>query len=122
MGRRDISNYKKEYTEFLINSYEGKKTYACLKESFSKDPENVELAFKLLSKNIERGEIEEIVKTGKIILDLEKQLDNEQISEHQKNIFKKTRYYIRTSLFRFGKDAVLNYFSEFPTVKFSINI
>jgi len=118
----DISNYKKQYTQFLIDSYEGKNTYASLKESCNKDPENIEIAFKLFSKNIERGEIEEIVKTGKTILEFEKKLDNDQLSENQKNIFKKTRYHIRTSLFRFGKDAVLKYFNEFPTVKFSVNI
>lgn len=118
----DMSNYKKQYTDFLINSYEGKNTYADLKNSFETDPNNLEIAFKLFSKNIERGEIEEIVKTGKKILELEKSYKEKQVSEDQKYIFKRTRYHIRTSLFRFGKDAVLNHFSDFPTVKFSLNI
>ena len=118
----DISNYKTQYTQFLIDSYEGKNSYASLKESLKKDPENLELALKFLSKNLERGKIEDIVETGKRILALENRIDENQLTENQKDVFKKTRYYIRTSLFRFGREAVLNYFSEFPSVKFSKNI
>lgn len=118
----DISNYKKQYTEFLKNAFEWKNTYTDLTEAFEKDSNNVELAYKLFMKNMERGEIEQIVKTGKKIFELENKINEDQLTKIEKTIFKDTRYYIKTSLYRFGKEAILRYFSEFPNVKFSKNI
>ena len=110
----DLPGKRDQYLQFLINSRSGIDTYGKLLAVYEKNPDNIDGAFKLFKKNVQRGNLEEIIAVGKKIL------ERESASEKsQEQIFKQTRYFIRTILNRSGKEPFLKYFNDFPDIRFS---
>lgn len=110
----DLPGKRDQYLQFLINSRSGIDTYGKLLAVYEKNPDNIDGAFKLFKKNVQRGNLEEIIAVGKKILETESASE-----KSQEQIFKQTRYFIRTILNRSGKEPFLKYFNDFPGIRFS---
>ncbi len=110
----DLPGGRDQYLQFLINSRRDIDTYGKLLAVYENDPDNLNSAFKLFKKNVQRGNLEEIITVGKKILEKESSAEKKQ-----GQIFKETRYFIRTILNRSGKEPLLKYFIDFPDIRFS---
>jgi tetratricopeptide (TPR) repeat protein len=113
----DLPEYGDQYLEFLDKAFRDDETPEALRRALEADPENLNIAFTLFKRHIQRGDLEGMVSSGRRILDREG--TSAESAQEEADIFLATRYHIRTVLNRAGGQAMLRYFHRFPDVTFS---
>lgn len=120
----DLTDMKLEhYLRFLNQSAEGKETYRAMVEAFDRSSEDVDLAYNLLRKNVQRGDVKGMLAMGRFLLDR----PNELIGKPSLHPEKRRRqsmeedvvYEIRVGLNRSPKEIVLSNIHRFPEIRFS---
>jgi len=75
-------------------------------------------------KHIQRGDLENLLELGRIILDRTDEAGtitlDEQAGNNRSNILDRAKFAIRTSLHRAGTDALSRHIGKFPEIKFSV--
>lgn len=117
----DLANYRNRFLDFLKNALEGKNTVVEIRRSHEKNPDAVELQYRLFKKYVRRGDLEGMMSIGKKILRQESSAMNipDTSGKRQRGLFEETEHAIRTTLNRSSKADMLRYFSDFPDIRFS---
>lgn len=94
-----------------------------LSSAYVKDPDNIELSYRLFKKYIQRGDFKGIMSIGRKILDRPDLSKDRAVSDNsskdQVTIYDDTRRHIRVTIHRSSRENILKTVPEFPEVKFS---
>ncbi len=120
----DLTDMKLEhFLQFLNQSIEGRGTYRALSEAFVHDENNIDIAYRLLKKHVQRGDVKGVLSMGRRLLDVRGQLaDKPSIHPEEKrrsSMETDVLYEVRVGLNRSSKEIVLSHIHQFPEVRFS---
>ena len=118
----DLPGDKDRYRQLLTLVYQGEGTYRQLLGAHDDDPRDVQTAYRLFTKHVYRGDLEGVVSVGRRILDLRNGLTPEPMNPVDDDLIHTVHYTIRTTLYRAGREAVLQYFDLFPEVTFAKSV
>ncbi|MFC1561955.1 hypothetical protein ACFL6I_27760 [candidate division KSB1 bacterium] len=122
----NVPGDRAQFSYFLRNTIDGTGSFQALLEIYERDPDDIEYAYALLKRYIQRGDLDQTATLARKILDSGEFAKNLMVdapaSAGRKSIYDDTRYLIRTNLNRAGQSYLFRYVNEFPEIRFSESV